>query len=172
MQDCIVARVFRETTLFLQSFNPDRNRPEFHWSADRSTAAKLEHTDALDVAVRAYEFDPTQPVPAVIAPDGHVLYTGRSYASRAEARRACANAEDTLRVHSARRIAKGVAETPANYNAPKLLANALVSLTRRIAEGREFPNAHETTCAQWGLTVAQGERLTAMYDAMCAENGS
>lgn len=69
--------------------------------------------------------------------------------------------------------ATGLYETPLNVRYPthKLLANALVSLTRRIDEGREFPNAHETTCAQWGLTVEQGERLTAMYDAMCARGG-
>lgn len=65
-----------------------------------------------------------------------------------------------------------VRETPAPaYNAPRVLSNALVSLTRRIDEGRDYANAHESACLQWGLTVAQGERLTAMYDAMCASGG-
>lgn len=52
-----------------------------------------------------------------------------------------------------------------DYSTRRALSNALVSLNRRIEEGREFPNALESARLQWGLTDAEVTRLTAMYDA-------
>jgi len=47
----------------------------------------------------------------------------------------------------------------------KKLDKALESLNARIAEGVEYPSAHEQTVSMYKLTDAQATALTAAYDA-------